>query len=65
MKIELSNSTMKNLIIVCSFVFVLCIAYHYLTQPHSYEDCILTNLKSDSPMAVGFIDDMCEAKFPR
>lgn len=65
MKLEFTRNSMKNFIIFSAFIFFLCVAYHYLTEPHSYEDCVLTNLKSDSsPMAVRFIDEMCEAKFP-
>lgn len=66
MNIEISNKSLKNIIILVFFIFLLCVAYHYLTKPHSYEDCVLASLKSDgSRMAVGFIDEMCEAKFPR
>ena len=65
MKMELSKSSLRNFIILSSFIFLLCVMYHYLTKPHSYEDCVLIYLKSDgSRMAVDFIDDMCEAKFP-
>ncbi len=76
MKIELSSSSMKNLIVLSSFIFLylplssfiflLCVFFHYLTKPRNYEDCVLANLKGDErTMAVGLIDDMCEAKFPR
>ncbi len=66
MKIELSSRSMKNLIVLSSFIFLLCVFFHYLTKPHNYEDCVLANLKGDErTMAVGLIDDMCEAKFPR
>lgn len=66
MKLEINTITLKNMVILSSFIFLLFVAYHFLTKPHSYEDCVLANLKNDgSPMAVRFIDDMCEAKFPQ
>lgn len=53
------------MIILSAIIFLLCVAYFYLTKPHSYEDCVLTYLKSDgSPIAVNLIDDVCEEKFP-
>lgn len=65
MHIELRRNSLKNMIILSAIIFLLCVAYFYLTKPHSYEDCILTYLKSDgSPIAVNLIDEVCEEKFP-
>lgn len=40
MNIEISNKSLKNLIILAFFIFLLCVAYHYLTKPHSYEGTV-------------------------
>lgn len=64
MSVSFTGKSLIHAIILCLIIFSLCLAYHYFTNPGTYEDCVLTYLKADtSNYAANFIDDMCEAKF--
>lgn len=66
MTVSFNGKNLLYAMILCIFIFLLCLAYKYLTAPHTYEDCVLLYLKTDaSNYAENFIDDMCNDKFKK
>lgn len=64
MVLEFSKVSLRNAMILSFFIFLLFLAYDFITKPANYEDCVLTFLKSDgSRFAVELIDDVCQKKF--
>lgn len=66
MTVEFTGKSLRNAIILCVVIFSLFMAYYFMTKPSTYEDCILTYLKTGaSNYTANFIDDICEAKFKK
>lgn len=63
MTVSFTGKSFLYAVVLCFFIFILCLSYKYLTAPGTYEDCVLTYLKSDaSNYTANFIDDMCSDK---
>jgi hypothetical protein len=65
MPILFTGKSLLNALILSLFIFSLCLLYHFITAPQSYEDCILNYIKSnESNYAINLIDDICKSKHP-
>ena len=56
----------KNIFILSAVaLFAVIGSTWYLSQPHSFEDCVLKNVKdSQNVTAAALIQNACRAKFP-
>ena len=64
MTISFTGKSFIYAIVLCIFIFILCLSYEYIMAPSTYEDCVLTHLKgNENNYTANFIDDMCSDKF--
>lgn len=66
MTISFTGKSFICAIVLCIFIFILCLSYEYITAPSNYEDCVLTHMKgNENNYAANFIDDMCSDKLEK
>ena len=65
MHFDLSNQGLRNLSLLAVIIFLLTIAYEIVTQPRTYEDCILKNMQGGSNFHAQLLASTCESKFEK
>lgn len=65
MKLELTTSSLKNIIALAVVILILFLAYDLMTKPRTFQDCVLKNTHGGMSMpAARLIYKMCRDKFP-